>query len=275
MKKTENNTRKIAAFTLVELLIATLLSGIVVSAAFKIYLVQQKQLVVQEQISDMQQSVRSCADELSAKIRMAGYNLPAGVTPIAASNTNPDSIAIVYDDGSLVGVKITSAMALPSSDLNCTGYDLSPLSDGDWLFIFDPAALSGEYFQTSSINKTTCVIQHSAMPLSKAYPVGSRVSRLVTMKYYVDVTTDAAHPRLMSKYMNQAAQIYADNISDLQFQYVLSSGTTVDTPPIATMVREVIIGIDSRSDKADTEFATNYRTRSLLTRVKVRNLGIN
>jgi hypothetical protein len=270
-----NKIRKTAAFTLVELLIATLLSGIVVSAALKIYLVQQKHLVVQDQISDMQQSVRSSADELSAKIRMAGYNLPTGVTPIIASNSNPDSITIVYDDGSLVNVQLTAAMALPAADLNCAGFDLTVLNDGDWLYIFDPTALSGEFFQTSSIIKATSVIQHNSMALSKAYPVGSRVSRLVMIKYYVDAATDAAHPRLMSKFMNQAAQIYADNISDLQFQYVLSSGVTVNTPPIATMVREVIIGISSRTDKSDSEFATNYRTRNLQTRVKVRNLGIH
>jgi type II secretory pathway component PulJ len=275
MNNKRNKVRKIGGFTVVEMLVATLLSTIVVTAALKVYLVQQKHLVIQDQISDMQQSVRSCVDELSTKIRMAGYNLPTGVTPLFASNSNPDTITIVYDDGSLENVQIEHAMPQPSSELRCDGHDLSSLHDGDWLYIFDPNTNTGEYFLTSHIQYASSNIQHNTMSLSKTYPVGSKILKMSVMKYYIDHSTDASHPRLMSKYMNQAAQIYADNISDLQFQYVLSSGVTVDTPPVATMVREVIIGITSRTDKSDTEFATNYRTRNLQTRVKVRNLVIH
>jgi Tfp pilus assembly protein PilW len=274
MNRIINKTRKLAAFTLVEVIVAILLSTIVVSAALKVYLVQQKHLVVQDQISDTQQNVRASIEELSSKIRMAGYNLPAGFTPITASNTNPDTITIVYDDGSLDGVKLAVAMATSSTDLNCAGHSVSGINDGDWLYIFDPVALTGEYFLANHVLKATSAIQHTTMALSKAYPINSKVSKLAMTKYYIDRTTDANHPRLMSKYMSNAAQIYADNISDLQFQYVLSSGATVDVPPIATMVREVDIKVTGRTDRADDKFAVNYRTRTDETRVKVRNQGM-
>jgi len=69
------------------------------------------------------------------------------------------------------------------------------------------------------------------------------------------------------------AQVFAENITDLNFQYVLASGQIVDTFADEDMVREVIITLDARTDKQDLEFHTGYRTRDLDTRVKVRNLG--
>ena len=72
------------------------------------------------------------------------------------------------------------------------------------------------------------------------------------------------------------AQIYAENITNLNLTYELSSGAVVDVPPVADMVREVVITVNARTDKADSEFsARQYRTRALSTRVKVRNLGVN
>lgn len=264
-----------AAFTVVEMLIAALLTTVIVTAALKVYNVQQKHLLVQEQISDMQQSVRSSMDELSTKIRLAGYGLPPNFTaPIVASNTNPDTITVVYNDCNLNDISIEHAMPQPSSELRCDGHDLTGINDGDWLYIYDPSTNTGEYFQTTHVQYSSSHIQHNTMPLSKCYPTGARILKIVIMKYYIDHTTDANHPRLMSRAFNQAAQIYADNITDLQFQYVLSSGATVDVPPVAAMIREVIIRLNSRTDKADDKFAVNYRTRNLETRVKVRNLGM-
>lgn len=271
------NCKKIntAAFTMVEMLIAALLTTVIVTAALKVYNVQQKHLLVQEQISDMQQSVRSSMDELSTKIRLAGYGLPPNFTaPIVAANTNPDTITIIYNDCNVDDIKLTQTMAQPSSDILCAGYSLAGINDGDWLYIYDPTTNTGEYFQTSLVQYSSDNIQHNTDPLSRSYPVGSRIFKISTTKYYIDITTDANHPRLMSQVSNQAAQIYADNITNLQFQYVLSSGAIVDVPPLAAMIREVIIRLNSRTDKADNQFAVNYRTRNLETRVKVRNLGM-
>jgi hypothetical protein len=49
----------------------------------------------------------------------------------------------------------------------------------------------------------------------------------------------------------------------------------VDTPPVADMIRTVIITVNARNNQADTRFQSQYRVRTLSTRVKVRNLGVN
>jgi Tfp pilus assembly protein PilW len=259
--------------TLLELLISAAISVIIVGSALSVYLAQHKHMIIQDQISDMQQNVRAGMQELATKIRMAGYNVPDGVQAIRASNTNPDSIEITFDTEVIDGVELNQAMASPSAELICDG-DLTPLQVGDWLFIYDATLQTGEFFTVSGLDIGSGRISHSSMPFVRSYPLGSPVKKLVREKYYID-RADTLHPRLMISSMGQTPQIYSDNITNLQFRYVLSSGAVVDVPPLATMIREVIIDLTARADRADNDSFNRYRTRDLQTRVKVRNLGIN
>ena len=83
---------------------------------------------------------------------------------------------------------------------------------------------------------------------------------------------------MMIEIMGQAPQVYADNIFDLQFQYKLKNGLTVDVPPIAENVREVLIELSARSETPHAEGADDagrvYRERTYNTSVFLRNIGI-
>lgn len=261
-----------SGFTLVELLIAVFLAAVVTSAALGIYLAQHKQLVVQDQITDMQGAIRASAVELASKIRMAGYGVPEGVPKIEASDTNPDTITVTYDSDGFEDVAVEHPMPQPSSELRCDGHDISALHDSDWVFIYDPSTRSGEFFLVTEVQISSSHIQHNTMPLSRVYPVGSKVIMMNQFKYYID-DSDPDHPKLMCWTHRTGPQVFADNITDLNFRYMLTSGRIVDMFPDEDMVREVIIGLDARTDKRDPEFGSAYRMRDLETRVKVRNLG--
>ncbi len=267
------NLSAIKGFTIIELLISLFLAGIVTSAAMGIYITQHKQLMVQDDISDMQASIRAAAVELSTQIRMAGYNVPEGIPELEAYNTNPDTIVITYDSGAIEGLQLEHDMPQPSAELRCDGHDLTGLYDGDWVFIYDPETNEGEFFEITQVQYGSSHIQHRTMPLSREYLAGSLVIKMNRFKFYID-DSDADHPNLMVWAPGMGAQVYAENITNFNIQYVLSTGAVVDVPPTPDMVREVIIDIDARTDKADDEFETPYRTRSLTTRVKVRNLGV-
>jgi hypothetical protein len=79
----------------------------------------------------------------------------------------------------------------------------------------------------------------------------------------------------MVQYAGFAPQVYAENITDLQIEYVLSNGAVVDVPPMPEMVREVRIRLTARTDKEDNVESFGYRTRNIETTVKVRNLSFN
>jgi prepilin-type N-terminal cleavage/methylation domain-containing protein len=261
-----------AGFTLIELLIALLLAAIVTTAAMGIYIAQHKQMVVQDEVTDMQAAIRASAVELGSKIRMAGYKVPEGIPKLEASDTDPDTIMVTFDSGGFEDVTVEHPMPQPSAELRCDGHDISALHDGDWVFIYDPFTQSGEFFLVTEVQVASSHIQHNTMPLSKVYPVGSQVIMMNQFKYYID-NSDADHPALICWTHRTGPQVFAENITDLNLQYMLASGEIVDTFPDDDMVREVIIGLDARTDKKDPEFYTDYRTRGLETRVRVRNLG--
>ena len=65
-------------FTLLELLIGLLLSGLVAAGAFHYYKAQNEVYLSQAVIADRQGNVRSAMAELTRQIRQAGYLVPGG-----------------------------------------------------------------------------------------------------------------------------------------------------------------------------------------------------
>lgn len=61
-------------FTLVELLITMLVSGIIMAGVYTAYLSQQQLYTAQEQVVEMQQNIRAAMDMITRGIRMAGYD---------------------------------------------------------------------------------------------------------------------------------------------------------------------------------------------------------
>jgi prepilin-type N-terminal cleavage/methylation domain-containing protein len=65
-----------AGFTLIEVLVAMVVTMIIMAGAYSAFLSQQKSTVVQTNVSDIQQNLRAAMDFLARDIRMAGYAGP-------------------------------------------------------------------------------------------------------------------------------------------------------------------------------------------------------
>ena len=85
--------------TLVELLIALLMTFIVGSAALEFYVSQHNQWLTQTDISDMQQNARALIDELSRNIRSAGYGILFGHPSIRVTS---DTLTIFRKDSTKI-----------------------------------------------------------------------------------------------------------------------------------------------------------------------------
>jgi hypothetical protein len=260
--------------TILELSIGLLLIGVVMSAAFSLYLTQHKELLVQEKISDAQSAIRAASNELIAKIRLAGYELPRGITAIQAYDTNPDTIVLAYASPDFGGIQTEQTMPDPSAPLYCDGHDLSGLKVNDILYIVDSALDSSECLLVTAIDTSTSCIQHGTMALSRAYPAGSRLLKIEHYKYYID-QSDTMRPNLICQVNSDPPEVFAENIADMEFRYCLSSTDVVDVPLSDKMIREVLINITARTDNPgpDSQIQSPYRT--INTRVKVRNSRIN
>jgi hypothetical protein len=273
MKRMLKKLQEHRGISLVEMLIALGLTGIVTASVLKAYITQHKNYMIQDDITTIQQNVRASVDELSRQLRMAGYALPLGLPSLEAGNTDPDTVTITYhDDG--CDTYLAAAMPLPSAELKC-GTDISCFHDGQWVFIFEPDSGGGEFFEITHVQADAFHLQHNTMTLSRAYGADAVVLSLLRVQYYVD-NTDTTHPNMMMKLPGKPAQVFAENISDLQFQYKLVDGTIVDVPVAIEDVREVIITVTGRSNMADPDRAEgeNYRYRTYTTSVALRNLGV-
>jgi Tfp pilus assembly protein PilV len=272
MRKSKVKLPGASGFSIIEVLVALLLTGIVTTAAFKAYVTQHKNYLVQDDVTDIQQSARAAIGELTKQIRMAGYQLPYGLPAIIPGNTNPDTITVTYHrDG--CDTWLSAAMTSTTQSLTC-GASVACFTVGQWVYIFEPDSAKGEWFQISGVNSGAGTLQH-ASAFSRKYGLKSTVLSMTRVQFYVN-TADADHPKLMMKAIGQAEQVYAEDISDLQFQYRLTNGSTVDTPSQIEDVREVLISVTGRSAHKDPDRPTGdqYRYRTYTSSVSLRNLNV-
>lgn len=104
----QSNIRNINGFTLVELMVAMVISLLVAAGAFYAYKGQQDAQLAQKQIVEMQQNIRAATYIMVKEIRMAGYDpygsSGAGIitagdgVPVADGGTGPLEFAFVADD---------------------------------------------------------------------------------------------------------------------------------------------------------------------------------
>ncbi len=112
-------------FTLVELLVAIAISGIVMAGVYSVYYSQQKSYMAQEQVAVMQQNLRAAMLFMEREIRMAGCDPTGQAVKFADWNiSSSNSFKFTLDiRGSAVG-------SLPDGDTNDPNEDITYALDG-------------------------------------------------------------------------------------------------------------------------------------------------
>lgn len=97
-----NKSSKSNGFTLVELLVAMVITGIVSTAIFSTFQSQQKSYLIQEQVAEMQQNLRAAMNMTVRDIRMAGYDPDrTSQAGFVAATGNSTSYTLVSDNDTL------------------------------------------------------------------------------------------------------------------------------------------------------------------------------
>ena len=87
-------------FSLIELLMAMTISGVVVGGIYSVYLTQQKSYLAQQEIVALQQSLRAAMQLMERDIRMAGYTpYEESSAGIQTANTNAIRFTLDIHDG--------------------------------------------------------------------------------------------------------------------------------------------------------------------------------
>jgi type IV pilus assembly protein PilW len=308
-------------FTLVELLVAMAITLVVMGAIFLTFKSQQDSYIIQDQITATQQNLRAAMYILTRDIQMAGYytNFDADqytmnwddldgdneiIRPLiyARNNVadgggdnikdNTDVIVIVKAsiEGRTLGAgedATAGIITLTSRDLDGDGND--DLNDtGKKYGILAKEDLSAaEFFEVDS------AAGNITPPggLTQNYDVGDWIFRADVISYRVD--ENATNPGLRRRNLgsDNGYQVVAENIDNLQFQYLLSDGTWTNNPAgQEPNVRAVEISLLARTANTNRGYADNntywmgganvgpigdaYRRKLLSSIVKTRNIGL-
>ena len=287
MKRTTPGAGNRPGFTLIEILVAVGLAGILMTVMFTMFRTSQRSYTTQDEVAEMQQNLRVAMMYVSRDLRMAGLggNLLSEMVPsvqvftgevsawnmnkaftIINSDVGPDQIDIFYGsitDGEYVATT-TKPMADASAELVVT--DPDEFQEGDAVVITD--GLSAALFVVSSVEVALKKLGHdsagsiynppagfNAFPTGGGYSIGARVynfGKLHWVRYYID-QTDPFHPKLMADYHDgQPDVVIADGIEDMQLYYYLKDGTETDDPTgKEDDIRAVRITFVARTNKED------------------------
>ena len=87
--------------TLIELLIALVICGMVAAGIYQVFIAQSKAYTVQEQVTEVQQSVRSAMEVMLRDLRMAGFDndslLSTVTIPSPVANLGDNDITVNYE----------------------------------------------------------------------------------------------------------------------------------------------------------------------------------
>jgi type IV pilus assembly protein PilW len=94
--KGQRKMRRDQGFTLLELLVVILILGVVMAGVYSVYSSQQKSFLIQEDVAEMQQNLRTAMFAMVKEIRLAGCN-PTGKATAGIVTANANSITITMD----------------------------------------------------------------------------------------------------------------------------------------------------------------------------------
>ncbi len=292
-------TRSIRGVTLIELLIALVISAVLVAGLYRTFVHQQKSYATQEQVADMQQNVRVAINRMIREIRMAGFggknenlngsndiitvfgnvngfaNIINAVdnSPRADNIGNSDEITVV---GAYTQVGTIDADVNAGSDkVKISYFGNTKFDDVKTKYM----CINGRYNyevvpgpgNTISFAKTAT---NPSGTLNENHATGEPIFLVRAVQYGLRKDADGVPVLFRNQNTGGGRQTVAEYIEDLQFRYVLADTTEVDVPGNPVDVRGVRISIRARTRLSDPELKAGggFRTRTLNTYVDLRNL---
>ena len=216
-------SRKDKGVTLIELLIALVISSILIAAVYRTFIGQQKTYTVQEQVVDMQQNVRVAINKMMREIRMAGFGNVGNVLSQAGGvNGFTDVIIPNANDLTIVGgFRQMSTLAADAAG----GQNKITLANATDASEFDGAIhhyLSIGGLESNTVQSRTGADLTLDKPLRVTYPVGTPVFKIHAIAYGIRKDDDGVFVLFRDLYPNTGSskrETVAENIENVQFEY--------------------------------------------------------
>jgi prepilin-type N-terminal cleavage/methylation domain-containing protein len=262
--------------TLIELLVALTISGILVAGVYRTFVSQQHTYTVQEQVVDMQQNVRLAINRMTRELRMAGFGKMdatffggGGMHGTFSNVVNPGgggtSVTVVEGYQTVIPTTL-SAYAPIGSKKDIQVNDASGFDTGKKRYI----CINGT--ESLEITKITGNQIDFKDGTKQEHFAGEPVFLVMAITYSRGIS-EGKWALLRDDNLGLGAQPIAENIDDLQFAYLDLNGNPTANPDFIRMIQVTII---ARTDKTDPELAKagdGFRRRTLTTNIQLRNLA--
>jgi prepilin-type N-terminal cleavage/methylation domain-containing protein len=297
--KSRNNNR---GFSLVELLIVMGMLSLVLTAVYSVYSVQSRSAMVQDDVVELQQSLRIGMDQMSRDLRMAGYLAcpsPIPEATLPGNNTGlgySDTLTVLMASGTNRSANIVEKPVIASSIVAFQlerDTDVDKFSGEDYARIVTPqvkgikpadnaaglysivdtdrtaktVTLSGIALDAKIERGDMLITAKGGWPSSVSYCLGSSTSASC------QASTCPANQSCLVRIEDGNASIVASNMTGLQFRYLLKDGITeVDVLNAANVrnVRAVRIATSGQTYVSNT-LSGGAKARQMASLVDLRN----
>jgi len=262
-----------AGFSLLELLIASLVSVFVVGGVLTMLVGLEDVHRDTQELIDAQQTARLALDQMSRDVQMAGVGLAWLLPPFPLVVPRGDGgIDIRHNQGDITAILVAD-MGGPNDSLmvdSAVGFEA-----GQQIGVYD-AMGAMDLVDVVSVDLGANRIVHSGA--SKAFLVadGTAVARIETISYMIQ--NIAGVPTLMRQESNAAAQPIGTQIQNLTITYWDDSAPAVVFVPVGTVdqlrIRTVEIDLIIQTENVRLN-TIQRRTASLTTRVTPRAIVLS
>ena len=270
--------RKKEGFTIIELLIALVLSSLLAGAIYNLFVKQVKTYTVNEQVVDMQQNVRAAINRAMREIRMTNFGnvgmiLPAqftvnGYTTTLNTAVSPDTP--VTDSVTIItAVGDTTLTGIPASNQITVAAVGNLFDNGSKKYI----SIGGlESNIITNVQGNTLTLQND---LSQSYPVtDTHVFAIRAITYQV-INNNGTLSLNRDENTGDGPQPLADNIESIQFQYLDANGSDTKATPANTRIIRVAVTAKTNMTDPDYKSGDGYRRRTVSSNIYLRNMGLN
>jgi prepilin-type N-terminal cleavage/methylation domain-containing protein len=262
--------------TLIELLIALVMSSLLTAALYQVFIGQQKIYMVQEQVVDVQQNVRVAINRMMSEIRMAGFgnienvlDLVGGVNGFSQVITPaPNKITIV---GGFKQIRRDNGSPILISSVSGNTIKLNYATDE-----FDGSAhrfISIGGIESSTVLQRDVRVLTLGSNLKLNHPENTPIFKIQAITYTTGLSNNI--PVLKrNENTRGGAQPLADNIENIQFEYFDVQGKPTANPEKIRMVK---VTVTARTDRLDPQFkgGDGYRRRQIASNIYIRNMGLS
>jgi prepilin-type N-terminal cleavage/methylation domain-containing protein len=266
--------------SLVELLVALVVSSILMAAVYRTFISQQKTYVVQEQVVDMQQNVRVAIGRMMREIRMAGFGPASAILPGATfdAKTLNNVVTVGTPAGGLTIITAGGATTIAEDPTAANQIKVSSLKDGQGNDLFDTGvrkyiSVGGlETRQITAIDTGTKTLTLNSNLIQNPKQ-NTTVIALRAVSYQLSGLTLTRDENL-----GGGAAPVADNIAGLQFEYLDKDGVAIADPVAnAANIRVVRVTVTAQTSQADPDYRDGggFRTRTITSNIRVRNMGLS